>query len=91
METSGLTALLGDTWFGATLPVTARARLAAVGTIVDLREGTVVIREGLLCEVLGIVLDGRIAIRFQAGQFEMTRDDTEAAFAVITEIARAQT
>ena len=36
-------------------------------------------------------VDGRIAIRFQAGQFEMTRDDAEAAFAVITEIARAQT
>jgi aromatic-L-amino-acid decarboxylase len=33
-------------------------------------------------------VEGRIAIRFQAGQFEMTRDDAEAAFAVITDIAR---
>lgn len=33
-------------------------------------------------------VDGRIAIRFQAGQFDMTREDAEAAFEVITEIAR---
>ena len=33
-------------------------------------------------------VDGRIAIRFQAGQFDMTRDDARAAFDVITEIAR---
>lgn len=33
-------------------------------------------------------VDGRIAIRFQAGQFAMTRADAEAAFDVITEIAR---
>lgn len=31
---------------------------------------------------------GRIAIRFQAGQFEMTREDALAAFDVITEVAR---
>ena len=33
-------------------------------------------------------VDGRIAIRFQAGQFEMTRDDADTAFRAITEIAR---
>ncbi|MBX9458719.1 MAG: aspartate aminotransferase family protein [Rhizobium sp.] len=33
-------------------------------------------------------VDGRIAIRFQAGQFEMTHEDAGAAFDVITEIAR---
>lgn len=33
-------------------------------------------------------VDDRIAIRFQAGQFEMTQDDTDTAFEVITEIAR---
>ncbi|HET7471822.1 MAG TPA: cyclic nucleotide-binding domain-containing protein [Candidatus Limnocylindrales bacterium] len=63
METSTLTSLLGETWFGANLPVTARARLAAVGTVVQLREGTVVIREGQPCEAMGIVLDGRVALR----------------------------
>ncbi|MDI6835247.1 MAG: pyridoxal-dependent decarboxylase, partial [Rhizobiaceae bacterium] len=31
---------------------------------------------------------GAIAIRFQAGQFDMTRDDMEVAFATITEVAR---
>lgn len=33
-------------------------------------------------------VDGRIAIRFQAGQFDMTREDALVAFDVITEIAR---
>ena len=33
-------------------------------------------------------VDGRIAIRFQAGQFEMKREDALAAFDVITEVAR---
>lgn len=33
-------------------------------------------------------VDGRIAIRFQAGQFEMTRDDADDAFKVIVEVAR---
>lgn len=34
-------------------------------------------------------VDGRLAIRFQAGQFETTEDDVDAAFGVIKEIARA--
>ncbi|WP_054311085.1 aspartate aminotransferase family protein [Mesorhizobium sp. 1M-11] len=33
-------------------------------------------------------VDDRVAIRFQAGQFEATREDVEAAFDVIVEIAR---
>ena len=33
-------------------------------------------------------VDGRVAIRFQAGQFETTAGDVDAAFDVITEIAR---
>lgn len=63
METTTLTTLLGDTWFGAALPVTARARLAMTGAVVGLQEGTVVIREGQPCDAMGIVLEGRIAIR----------------------------
>jgi CRP-like cAMP-binding protein len=63
METTTLTTLLGDTWFGAGLPVTARARIAMTGAVVGLQEGTIVIREGRPCEAMGIVLDGRIAIR----------------------------
>ncbi len=30
----------------------------------------------------------RVAIRFQAGQFETTADDVDTAFDVITEVAR---
>lgn len=33
-------------------------------------------------------VDGRVAIRFQVGQFETTSADVDAAFTVITEIAR---
>ncbi|TIW63487.1 MAG: aspartate aminotransferase family protein, partial [Mesorhizobium sp.] len=36
-------------------------------------------------------VDGGVAIRFQAGQFEATADDIDAAFDVITEIARCLT
>jgi aromatic-L-amino-acid decarboxylase len=32
-------------------------------------------------------VDGRFAIRFQAGQFDSTAQDVEMAFAVIAEIA----
>ncbi len=34
-------------------------------------------------------VDGRVAIRFQAGQFESTADDVDVAFAAITELALA--
>ncbi len=34
-------------------------------------------------------VDGRVAIRFQVGQFDATAEDVDAAFTVITEIARA--
>jgi aromatic-L-amino-acid decarboxylase len=36
-------------------------------------------------------VDGRVAIRFQVGQFEVTEADIDAAFTVITEIARGMT
>jgi aromatic-L-amino-acid decarboxylase len=34
-------------------------------------------------------VDGRVAIRFQAGQFDMTQEDAETAFEVIVEVAAA--
>jgi len=34
-------------------------------------------------------VDGRVAIRFQAGQFESTAADVDAAFTVICECARS--
>jgi CRP-like cAMP-binding protein len=63
METSTLTRLLGETWFGAALPVTARADLAMTGTVVGIQPGTIVIREGRPCDAMGIVLEGRLALR----------------------------
>jgi CRP/FNR family transcriptional regulator, cyclic AMP receptor protein len=63
METSTLSALLGDTWFGAGLPVVPRARLALLGRLVDVEAGQVLLREGAVCEDLGVIVAGRIAIR----------------------------
>jgi CRP-like cAMP-binding protein len=63
VQTLALSALLGDTWFGAGLPVDARARLEAVGSIEDVREGTILIREGRPCDALGVLVAGRIGIR----------------------------
>lgn len=63
MEAQALTMLLGDTWFGAELPVGARARLANVGRIVHYAADTVVIAEGRPCDAMGVVVDGRIALR----------------------------
>ena len=63
MQTTAPSALLGDTWFGAGLPVAERARLASNGTVEDVPEGRVLVREGRPCEALGIVVTGRIGIR----------------------------
>jgi CRP/FNR family transcriptional regulator, cyclic AMP receptor protein len=63
METSALTALLGDTWFGADLPASTRARVAVLGRLVEIPEGSVVVREGMPCQALGVVISGRIALR----------------------------
>jgi CRP/FNR family cyclic AMP-dependent transcriptional regulator len=62
MESSTLVALR-ETWFGASLAPDTGARLAALGRIVDLSEGRVVVREGAPCLELGLVVSGRIALR----------------------------
>src|SRR6476469_8335036 len=63
METSALTALLGYTWFGANLSASTRARVAVLGRLVEIPEGSVVVREGRPCDALGVVINGRIALR----------------------------
>jgi CRP/FNR family transcriptional regulator, cyclic AMP receptor protein len=63
METSALTTVLGHTWFGAALPVVARARLASVGRLVDIPMGTRVVTEGGPCPTMDILVAGRIALR----------------------------
>ncbi len=63
METSALTELLGATWFGADMSVKTRARLAAVGHLVDFPDGAVIVREGTPCEEMGVIVQGRVALR----------------------------
>jgi CRP/FNR family cyclic AMP-dependent transcriptional regulator len=63
MQTSALSTVLGDTWFGASLPVSARARLASVGRLVEIPDGTVLLEEGRPCSAMGILVSGRIALR----------------------------
>jgi CRP-like cAMP-binding protein len=63
METSALSAILGDTWFGASLPVSTRARLASVGRLVEIPDRAVILEEGRPCPAMGILVRGRIALR----------------------------
>jgi CRP/FNR family transcriptional regulator, cyclic AMP receptor protein len=58
-----LTALLAKTWFGASLAAGTCARLAAVGRLVDIPAGSVVVQEGTPCQAMGVVVSGRIALR----------------------------
>lgn len=63
MQTTSLSVVLGGTWFGAALPVTARARLAAVASLVDLAPGTTVLEEGRPATAMGVIVAGRLALR----------------------------
>jgi CRP/FNR family transcriptional regulator, cyclic AMP receptor protein len=63
MGSPALTAILGETWFGGSLRAATLARLAALGEIVDIPEGSVVVREGTTCQAMGLVISGRIALR----------------------------
>jgi CRP/FNR family transcriptional regulator, cyclic AMP receptor protein len=63
MDSPALTALLGETWFGDGLRVGTRSRLAAIGRIVDIPEGAIVVQEGTACRAMGVVISGRIALR----------------------------
>jgi CRP-like cAMP-binding protein len=63
VQTSNLSTILGATWFGASLPVSARARLAGVGRLVEIPDGTVILEEGRPCVAMGILVSGRMALR----------------------------
>jgi CRP/FNR family cyclic AMP-dependent transcriptional regulator len=63
MDTRALTALLGQTSFGASLAPDTRARLAALGRIIDLPKGHLVIHQGTPSQDLGLLVSGRIALR----------------------------
>jgi CRP-like cAMP-binding protein len=66
VQTSTLSTILGGTWFGAPLPVAARASLAAVGSVVEIAAGTAILEQDRPCEAMGILVSGKIAIRLRA-------------------------
>jgi CRP/FNR family transcriptional regulator, cyclic AMP receptor protein len=65
MATRDLATVLDATWFAADLTTEAIGRLAALGSLADFAEGTIVVREGEVCESLGVVVSGRIALRLR--------------------------
>lgn len=65
MATEELTEILAATWFAADLSPEARDHLAALGTLTDIPEGTTVVREGMPCTSLGVVVSGRVALRLR--------------------------
>lgn len=60
---NGAGTLLRGTWFAADIPIEVGRRLSELGVVEDYAAGQVVVREGLPCRALGIVLHGRIALR----------------------------
>ncbi len=56
---------LASGWFGLGLPEATRSRLARLGRVASYPAGTVILREGADADALGIILDGRVAVRLQ--------------------------
>ncbi|HEX6869168.1 MAG TPA: cyclic nucleotide-binding domain-containing protein [Candidatus Limnocylindrales bacterium] len=54
---------LASGWFGASLPDAARRRLASLAVMTSVPLGATVIREGAAVDALGVVVEGRLAIR----------------------------
>ena len=65
MSTDDLPAILKASWFAADLSAEACDRLAALGTLTSFAEGQVLVHEGATCTTLGVVVDGRIALRIR--------------------------
>jgi CRP/FNR family cyclic AMP-dependent transcriptional regulator len=65
MDGPALTTLLGESWFGADVRDDTRSRLAALGRMVDIPEGSIVVQEGTPCQAMGVVISGRIALRLR--------------------------
>jgi len=63
MATRSVAETLDATWFAGDLPAAARERLAALGRLVEIPEGASVVREGTICDSLGVVGSGRMALR----------------------------
>lgn len=54
---------LAGGWFGAGLPDTVRAQLAGLAEQTTYPAGATVLREGASVDALGVVVEGRVAIR----------------------------
>jgi CRP/FNR family transcriptional regulator, cyclic AMP receptor protein len=79
MDTPALTALLSQTSFGTGLAPETRARLAALGRIVHLPKGHVVVHQGNPSQDLGLLVNGRIALRLGLpGEHDRTIQTLEA-------------
>jgi CRP/FNR family cyclic AMP-dependent transcriptional regulator len=63
MATPSVAQVLDATWFASDLPAAARERLAALGRLAEVPEGGFGVREGTICQSLGVVGSGRIALR----------------------------
>jgi CRP-like cAMP-binding protein len=63
MTTSNVADLIASTWFAAQMGPDVRASLGAIGEVGDHAEGTVLVRAGVPCPALGLIVHGRIAIR----------------------------
>jgi CRP-like cAMP-binding protein len=63
MATREVLEQLQGTWFAADLGPRPLEHLANLGRLEELPVGTVVVREGLPCDALGVVISGRIALR----------------------------
>jgi CRP/FNR family cyclic AMP-dependent transcriptional regulator len=64
MATQAVTPLLHATTFGSFEPATL-ARLGALGRVIDVPAGSVPIREGTVCDWLGVVVTGRFGLRLR--------------------------
>jgi CRP-like cAMP-binding protein len=60
---SMLDGALASGWFGAGLPEAVRARLVDLAGLTSHAAGALVVREGAPVDSLGVVVDGRLAIR----------------------------
>ncbi len=63
LRSSTLHAALTGGWFGAGLSATVRAQLAGLATEASYPAGATILEEGALVDALGIVVDGRVAVR----------------------------
>ena len=65
MPTDELTTILGATWFARSLTPGVLDHLASLGTLTDVPERTTLVREGDVCRSIGVVIDGRVALRLR--------------------------